>query len=152
MSSPDELFDALVSAAGVVCVRPEDTRGLGEAFAETLAAGSVVSLEGPLGAGKTQFAGGVVRGLGCDSEASSPSFALMHEYSGGRLPVFHFDFYRLDDVGELLTSGFDDCVPAGVTIAEWGDKFPEVFPAGAWRLRFDLLAEGGRRIRGTRLP
>lgn len=152
MSSPDELLDALFSAEGVVCERPEDTRELGVALAETLAPGSVVSLEGPLGAGKTQFAGGLVRGLGCDSEASSPSFALMHEYSGGRLPVFHFDFYRMESAAELLTSGFDDCVPAGVTIAEWGDKFPGVFPPGAWRLRFELRPEGGRKILGTRLP
>lgn len=151
MSSPEELPD-LFSAAGVVCALPENTRALGHALAQTLAAGSVVSLEGPLGAGKTQFAGGIVRGLGCEGEASSPSFALMHEYSGGRLPVFHFDFYRLDDVTELLTSGFDDCVPAGVTIAEWGDKFPEVFPPGTLRLQFELLPEGGRRITGSRLP
>ena len=115
-------------------------------------AGSVVSLEGPLGAGKTLFAGGIVRGLGCEGEASSPSFALMHEYSGGRLPVFHFDFYRMDNAAELLMAGFDDCVPAGVTIAEWGDKFPEVLPPGTLRLRFDLLPEGGRRILGTRMP
>ena len=152
MVSRTELFDRLFSAEGVVCERPEDTRELGVALAESLAAGSVLSLEGPLGAGKTQFAGGVVRGLGCDSEASSPSFALMHEYSGGRLPVFHFDFYRMENAAELLTSGFDDCVPAGVTMAEWGGKFPEVFPSGAWRLKFELLPDGGRRITGTQAP
>lgn len=147
-----ELLDALFSAAGAVCARPEDTRALGEALAYTFPAGSVVSLEGPLGAGKTQFAGGLARGLGCEGEASSPSFALMHEYAGGRLPVFHFDFYRMESAEELLTSGFDDCVPAGVTIAEWGDKFPEVLPPGSLRLRFELLPGGGRRITGTRQP
>lgn len=152
MSSSEELPEMLFSPAGVVCALPEHTGALGGVLAQSLAAGSVVSLEGPLGAGKTQFAGGVVRGLGCEGEASSPSFAVMHEYSGGRLPVFHFDFYRLDDVAELLTAGFDDCVPAGVTIAEWGDKFPEVFPPGTLRLRFEILSQGGRRITGIRLP
>lgn len=140
----------LFSSAGIICARPEDTRELGVAVAGHLSLGSVLSLEGPLGAGKTQFTGGLVRALGCETEASSPSFALMHEYAGGRFPVFHFDFYRMEDESELLTAGFDDCLPAGVTIAEWGDKFPEALPPGAWRLQFLLLPEGGRRILGTR--
>ncbi len=144
-------IDRLLAPQGVVCARPEDTRALGEAVAAELTAGTVLSLEGPLGAGKTQFALGLAKGLSCDGEASSPSFAVMHEYAG-KWPVFHFDFYRLKDEDELLTAGFDDCVPAGVTIAEWGDKFPEVFPTGALRLRFDLLPDGGRRITGERVP
>jgi tRNA threonylcarbamoyladenosine biosynthesis protein TsaE len=147
---PSELFSQLFTAEGVICARPEDTRQLGRVVAEHLAMGAVLSLEGPLGAGKTQFAGGLVEGLGCETEASSPSFALMHEYAGGRLPVFHFDFYRMDSEAELLTAGFDDCVPAGVTIAEWGDKFPEALPPGTWRLRFVLRPDGGRQIVGTR--
>jgi tRNA threonylcarbamoyladenosine biosynthesis protein TsaE len=144
------LLDHLLSPEGVVCARPEDTRRLGEALAGALTQGSVLSLEGPLGAGKTHFTGGVVKGLGCDGEASSPSFALMHEYAGGKWPVFHFDFYRLKDEEELLTSGFDDCVPAGVTVAEWGDKFPQVFPPGTLRLKFSPLPGGERRITGAK--
>jgi len=145
-----DLLARLFSPEGIVCVRPEDTHDLGAAVAEHVKLGSVLSLEGPLGAGKTQFAGGLVRGLGCETEATSPSFALMHEYAGGRLPVFHFDFYRMDSEAELLTAGFDDCLPAGVTIAEWGDKFPDALPRSAWRLRFLLRPEGGRQIVGTR--
>lgn len=147
-----DLLARLLSPEGVVCALPEDTRALGEAMAEGLTQGTVLSLEGPLGAGKTQFTGGVVKGLGCDGEASSPSFALMHEYSGAKWPVFHFDFYRMKDEEELLTSGFDDCVPAGVTLAEWGDKFPTAFPPGTLRLKFFLLPEGGRRIVGEKAP
>jgi tRNA threonylcarbamoyladenosine biosynthesis protein TsaE len=145
-----DLLTRLFSAEGIGCARPEDTRELGRAVADFLELGSVLSLEGPLGAGKTQFAGGLVQGLGCAMEATSPSFALMHEYAGGRLPVFHFDFYRMDSEAELLTAGFDDCVPAGVTIAEWGDKFPAALPRGTWRLRFQLRPDGGRQILGTR--
>jgi tRNA threonylcarbamoyladenosine biosynthesis protein TsaE len=145
-----DLLARLFSPEGIVCARPEDTRNLGAAVADHLELGSVVSLEGPLGAGKTQFAGGLVRGLGCPTEATSPSFAIVHEYSGGRLPIYHFDFYRMDHETELLTAGFDDCLPGGVTIAEWGDKFPEALPPGAWRLRFLLRPEGGRQILGTR--
>lgn len=150
MPLPSDCLARLFSSAGITCARPEDTRALGEAVAGHVSVGAVLSLEGPLGAGKTQFTGGLVHALGCEMEATSPSFALMHEYTGGRLPVFHFDFYRMESELELLTAGFDDCIPAGVTIAEWGDKFPEALPPGSWRLRFLLLPEGGRRILGTR--
>lgn len=150
MPLPPDAFDRLFSSEGIMCARPEDTRNLGWVVSAYLVLGSVLSLEGPLGAGKTQFAGGLVRALGCDTEATSPSFALMHEYTGGRLPVFHFDFYRMENESELLTAGFDDCLPAGVTIAEWGDKFPEALPREAWRLRFILRPDGGRQILGTR--
>jgi tRNA threonylcarbamoyladenosine biosynthesis protein TsaE len=150
MPLPSDSFVRLFSSEGVICANPEETRELGAVVAEQVILGSVLSLEGPLGAGKTQFTGGLVRALGCDVEATSPSFALMHEYAGGRLPVFHFDFYRMDSESELLTAGFDDCLPAGVTVAEWGDKFPEALPTGTWRLRFVLLPEGGRQILGTR--
>jgi tRNA threonylcarbamoyladenosine biosynthesis protein TsaE len=150
MPPPSDLLNRLFSPDGIVCARPEDTRDLGAALAGHLVLGSVLSLEGPLGAGKTQFTGGLVHGLGCETEATSPSFALMHEYPGGKWPVFHFDFYRMDTEAELLTAGFDDCLPAGVTIAEWGDKFPEALPRGTWRLRFVLLPEGGRQILGSR--
>src|SRR5690606_16296755 len=83
-----DLVDRLLAPEGVVCPRPEDTRALGEAVAARLPPGAVLSLNGPLGAGKTQFASGLVKGLGCTGEASSPSFALMHEYPG-ECPVFH---------------------------------------------------------------
>lgn len=152
MPLPPDFLDRLFSPEGILCALPEDTWALGMAVSNHLVLGSVLSLEGPLGAGKTQFAGGLVSGLGCETEATSPSFALMHEYPGGKLPVFHFDFYRMESVDELLTSGFDDCLPEGVTIAEWGDKFPEIFPRGTWWLRFMLRDEGGRRISGRRLP
>ena len=149
MDSRNTLITTLFSREGVFCASPDDTRALGVALAGELALGAVLSLEGPLGAGKTQLTTGLVAGLGCDSEASSPSFALMHEYTGGRLPVFHFDFYRLEKETELITAGFDDCLPEGVTIAEWGDKFPGVFPRGTLHLRFHLLPQGGRQISGS---
>jgi len=132
---------------GVICRTPEETAALGAELAAEFEIGSVVSLEGPLGAGKTQFTKGLVRALGCESEASSPSFALLHEYPGGRLPLFHYDFYRLEAAGELQTAGYDDCLAEGVTLIEWGNKFPEVLPPDAWRLQFEILADGSRRIR-----
>lgn len=147
-----ELPPALFTGEGFLSRGPDVTRAVGAALAAVLARGAVVSLEGPLGAGKTQFACGMVEGLGCSAAASSPSFALMHEYAGGRLPVFHFDFYRMRDPGELITAGFDDCLPEGVTIVEWGDRFPGVLPEDAVRIRFALTSPEGRTLRASRRP
>lgn len=150
MANRKPLLDALFSSAGVFCAGPEDTGSLGAALAAGAEMGGVVSLEGPLGAGKTRFTQGFVEAMGCDAAASSPTFALLHEYSGGRERVFHFDFYRLETAEELHTVGYDDCLAEGVTVVEWGDKFPEVLPPGTLRLRFKILAGGGRQITGTR--
>jgi len=137
---------ALLLPEGVICHTPEETAELGAEFAADVAVGSVISLEGPLGAGKTQFTKGLARAMGC-AEASSPSFALLHEYPGRSLVLFHYDFYRLESAEELLNAGYDDCLAEGVTLIEWGNKFPEVLPPDAWRLQFEILPEGGRRIR-----
>lgn len=109
----------------------------GEALAEELSAGDVVALCGQLGAGKTHFTKGIVSGVGAGETVTSPTFALVNEYRTGRLPVFHFDFYRLDEAEELLAIGWDDYLDeAGVVIVEWADKFPELLPEDT--LRFDL--------------
>lgn len=129
-----------------MCSSPEETSRLGAGIAGGMKLGSVLSLEGPLGAGKTQLAKGVVEALGCDTTASSPTFALVHEYPGGRLPVFHFDFYRMERPEELNTAGYDDCLAEGITIVEWGDKFPGMLPAGALRLHFEIISGETRRI------
>lgn len=140
----------LFAGSGVFCAGPDDTGCLGAALAAELTPGAVVSLEGPLGAGKTRLTQGLVEAMGCDGAASSPTFALLHEYPGGRERVFHFDFYRLEKADELHTAGYDDCLAEGVTVVEWGDKFPEVLPPGTMRLRFEILPGGGRQITGTR--
>jgi tRNA threonylcarbamoyladenosine biosynthesis protein TsaE len=150
MANRNRLFDELHTDAGVVCTSVDETLQLGAEIAAELVDGSVVSLEGPLGAGKTQLTKGIVRALGCAGEVSSPSFALLHEYGCGRMAVHHFDFYRMEVAGELTTVGYDDCLAEGITIVEWGDKFPEFLPAGTWRIRLDVLPDGGRWIRGER--
>lgn len=153
MPLPPDSLNRLLSPGGIICRCAAETGALGKLVADRLMKGAVLSLDGPLGAGKTRFVRGLVEALGCAVAASSPSFALVHEYSGGRLPVFHFDFYRIRDVNELLTAGLDDCLPEGVTIAEWGGKFPDVFPADTLWFRFEILPEdGGRRITADRLP
>ena len=150
MANRNPVWENVIGPNGVITHSADETARLGAAFADDVGRSSVLSLEGTLGAGKTQFARGLVAALGCD--ASSPSFAIVHEYSGGRLPVFHFDFYRMEAESELLTAGYDDCVGDGVVIVEWGDKFPDALPPGTLRLSFELQSGGARKIRGEVKP
>ena len=121
----------------IISKNPEHTFELGRDYAEQLRAGDVLALDGDLGAGKTQFIKGVAAGLGHDGTVTSPTFTLVHEYTGGRLPLFHFDFYRLESGDEALRIGLDDYLGAnGVLAIEWAGKFPEVLPAATRWLRF----------------
>lgn len=136
------------TAAGWFCGSEAETREAGRNLAASLRGGEVLSLEGPLGAGKTTFVKGLAEGLGCrPEEVSSPSFTLVHEYPDGRLPLVHLDFYRLGEARELAALGFDDLL-SGQTIAaiEWGDKFPDALPPGTHRLIFSVDGVG-RKIR-----
>ena len=150
MANRKPLLDELFSREGVVCRTPGETVSLGKEVSALMEAGTVMSLEGPLGAGKTQLAKGVAAALGCAEEVSSPSFTLVHEYKGCRFVLYHFDFYRLKGVEELSGVGYDDCLAEGGILVEWGDKFPEALPAGTIRLSFEILPKGDRRIRGLR--
>jgi tRNA threonylcarbamoyladenosine biosynthesis protein TsaE len=126
---------------------PEDTLAWGRALAPLLRAGDVVALVGHLGAGKTQATKGIAAGLGSDMDVSSPTFTLVHEYGGGRMPVFHFDFYRMDSPQEVLGIGWDDYLDAGgVVIVEWADKFPGVIPATARWFRFTMDGDEARCV------
>lgn len=112
----------------------------GRKLADELGQGDVVALNGPLGAGKTHFAKGVVAGLESDDEVNSPTFALVNEYRSGRIPIFHFDFYRLEAPDELLRIGWDEYLDEeGIVLVEWADKFSELLPEGT-RI-FDLKIE-----------
>ena len=121
---------------------------LGRAAAPGVRPGSVIALVGGLGAGKTHWTKGLVAGLGSAAEVTSPTFGLVHEYPGGRLPVFHLDFYRLESAQELIALGWDEYLEAGgVIVAEWGDKFPDLLPAATqWRV-FTIEADGSRIVR-----
>lgn len=125
----------------------EDTVAWGRELASTLKAGDVVALVGNLGAGKTHATKGIVAGLGSDEEVSSPTFTLVHEYLDGRLPAFHFDFYRLDSAQEVLNIAWDDYLDGGgVVIVEWADRFPELIPDGARWFDFEILPDGTRQV------
>ena len=108
--------------------------------------GSVISLEGGLGAGKTILAKGICSGLGVSDEVVSPSFVLVEEYAGD-LPVMHFDLYRLELVQEVLDIGFLDAMTGGnVLIVEWGDRLPEGMLKPDIRVVLRIAGEGEREI------
>ncbi|TRO83317.1 tRNA (adenosine(37)-N6)-threonylcarbamoyltransferase complex ATPase subunit type 1 TsaE [Trichloromonas acetexigens] len=126
---------------------PERTRELGKALGRLLGPSSVVLLHGELGAGKTCFTQGLARGLEVaeDEPVTSPSYTLMNPYAG-RLPLYHFDLYRLVSVEDLVDLGFDDYFHGnGVTVVEWADRFPQLVLEGL-RVRLEHTADDSRRI------
>ncbi len=127
---------------------PEAMEALGREAAKLAGPGSVIGLVGGLGAGKTHWTKGFVAGIGSAAEVTSPTFGLIHEYSGGRRPVFHLDFYRLDSARELVALGWDELLEeGGVIVAEWADKFPELLPPDTvWR-HFTVEPDGSRTVR-----
>ena len=127
--------------------RPEDTFAHGRHLAAGARRGEVWALVGDLGAGKTHFVQGIAAGTGAPGAVTSPTFTLVHEYTGGRLPVFHFDFYRLRTAAEALALGWEEYVDGdGLTVVEWADKFPELLPPESRWFRFEILDGDARRI------
>lgn len=110
---------------------PEETEELGAALAGRLNAGTVVAFTGDLGAGKTAFVRGIARGLGISGRVTSPTFTIVNEYDEGRLPLFHFDMYRLSSAGELYDIGWEDYLRrGGVCAVEWSEQVADALPEG----------------------
>ena len=125
----------------------EETIAAGRGYGRDARKGDVFALRGDLGAGKTQFVKGFVAGVESKADVTSPTFVLVHEYGGGRLPVYHFDFYRLDSSEAVLRLGFDDYVfGEGVSLIEWADRYSDLIPKEAKWLSFDLRGENSRVI------
>lgn len=124
---------------------PEAMVALGVSLASQLEDGSVIALCGGLGAGKTHLTKGLAAGFGCEGEVTSPTFTLAHEYTGGRLPMFHFDFYRMESEDEVLRIGWDEYLDAeGVVVVEWPDKFSHLLPESTQWLHVEI--SGSSRI------
>ncbi len=117
----------------------EETEQLGEKLARELKPGDVVTLIGEIGAGKTTFVRGLARGLGIpDNSVVSPSFVLVRQYTTGRMPLYHADLFRLENLASAAGVGLEECYEAaGVTLIEWANKVPGVLPEQYLEIRFE---------------
>ena len=126
---------------------PEETRTLGERLARVLQPGAVVAFTGDLGAGKTAFISGMARGLGIQEPVTSPTFTIVNEYEGGRLPLFHFDMYRLGSADELFHIGWEDYLArGGVCAVEWSENVAEAMEDDALRVDMARGADENSRV------
>ncbi|MBR0138831.1 MAG: tRNA (adenosine(37)-N6)-threonylcarbamoyltransferase complex ATPase subunit type 1 TsaE [Firmicutes bacterium] len=110
----------------------EETAALGEKLAERLKPGDVVALRGDLGVGKTALTRAIAKGLGVSTRVASPTFTIVMEHEGGRLPLYHFDVYRVSDEDELFEAGFFEYLKKeGVCVIEWADLIEDLLPEDA---------------------
>ena len=124
----------------------DETQALGQKLASRLAPGDVIAYFGDLGAGKTAFTRGLAQGLGITDPVTSPTYTIVNEYTGGRLPLFHFDMYRLGSSDELFDIGWEDYLQrGGVCAVEWSENVTEAME-GAVSVTIDVLGESTRRI------
>ena len=125
---------------------PEETEKIGEALAKNLQPGTILAYRGDLGAGKTAFTRGLARGLGCKETVTSPTYTIVNEYLGGRLPLFHFDMYRLASSDDLWDIGWEDYLEReGVCAVEWSENVADAME-NAVTVTIEKLGETTRRI------
>ncbi len=114
----------------------KDTVHFAKLIAPQLKAGDVLALSGELGAGKTFFTQCLCQALGINESVTSPTFVILNEYFTGRIPVFHFDLYRLQEEYEVLDLGITDMIDSGITVIEWPILAEKLLPLGTWLLSF----------------
>ena len=125
---------------------PLETETIGAALGKIIPAGTVIAYRGDLGAGKTAFTRGLARGLGCSELVTSPTYTIVNEYLGGRLPLFHFDMYRLASSDDLWDIGWEDYLErGGVCAVEWSENVADAME-DAITVTIDKLGEESRRI------
>ena len=125
---------------------PEETEQIASALAETLLPGTVIAYEGDLGAGKTAFTRGLAKGLGVTDIVTSPTYTIVNEYLTGRMPLFHFDMYRLASSDDLWDIGWEDYLDrGGICAVEWSENVADAME-NALRVRIEKLDENTRKI------
>ena len=128
---------------------PDETFALGKSFGEKARAGQIYCLDGDLGAGKTVFAQGFAEGLGVSETVNSPTFTIINIYESGRLPLYHFDLYRIEEPEEMEEIGYEEYFYSeGVCLVEWASLVPEIIPETAVRIAIGRTGDGSdtRRI------
>ena len=125
---------------------PEQTEQIGAALGKLLTPGTVIAYEGDLGAGKTAFTRGLAKGLGSNDPVTSPTYTIVNEYLGGRLPLFHFDMYRLRSAEDLWDIGWDDYLErGGVCAVEWSENVREALESPIF-VRIEKTGDNTRSI------
>lgn len=125
----------------------KDTLNIGKQIASTLQGGEVIALYGDLGVGKTHLISGIAEGLGFSGETSSPTFSIVNEYRGGRLPLFHFDMYRISGWEDLETTGFFDYQEEGGVVAtEWSENIEAALPENYIKITLTRIDDETREI------
>ena len=128
--------------------KPEETYELGRKMGREAEPGQIVCLSGDLGVGKTVFTQGFAAGLGIEGPVNSPTFTILQQYEDGRLPLYHFDLYRLEDPDELEDIGYFETIDGdGASFVEWGEKFPSALPYGYLEIAVTVDADGNRTVR-----
>lgn len=123
---------------------PEETFQAGKRLGEQAGKGQVYCLDGALGVGKTVFTQGFAKGLGIQSDVNSPTFTIIQQYEEGRLPLYHFDVYRIGDISEMDEIGYEDCFYGeGVCLIEWASLVEEIIPETAIEIRIEKDLEKG---------
>ncbi len=116
----------------------DETYRLAKEIGEGLKPGAVIALIGDLGVGKTVFAKGLAAGLGISEHVSSPTFTIMQQYETGKMPLYHFDVYRIGDISEMDETGYEDCFYGdGVSLVEWADMIDEIMPDDTVRVKIE---------------
>ena len=125
---------------------PSETEAIGAALGKILKPGTILAYEGDLGAGKTAFTRGLARGLGCTDMVTSPTYTIVNEYLSGRMPLFHFDMYRLRSSDDLFDIGWEDYLErGGVCAVEWSENVADAME-DAIRIRIEKTGDESRRI------
>ena len=131
----------------IVIKNEEETKKFGENLCEKLTAGSIVALTGDLGTGKTTLTKAIAAGLGVTDVITSPTFNIVKQYDSGRLPLYHFDVYRIGDVDEMYEIGYEEYFFGdGVCVIEWADLIEEIIPDDAVRIEIEYGEKEGERI------
>ena len=132
----------------------EETYNIALEFAKTLKKGDVITLDGDLGAGKTAFVNGLAKGLEIKDIVQSPTFTIVNEYRNGKLPLFHFDVYRIEDIDEMYDIGFDEYIYGdGICAVEWADNIRDYFDMPYYEIKIYKnldISEDYRSIEITR--
>ena len=131
-------------------LKPEETYELGKKMGEEAVPGQIICLNGDLGVGKTVFTQGFAAGLGIEGPVNSPTFTIVQQYEEGRLPLYHFDVYRIGDISEMDEIGYEDCFFGdGVCLIEWSGLIEEILPEHVTKVAIEKNLEHGfdyRRI------